>query len=198
MSSISSYSFNNMSRIGYDTNDTSQQNMENTRFSGYVLSNFYNDSSLMDTQVKFASEQPTILTSGLAGGYGIGAGVVDNESSLLLKTEMERSVERLELVQRPFLTVPYLGRGSCDPVIESKLQQGEMVRDHKSLTTISETTYIDYASYPIMSSLKDQLTNPAYSVEEAAMDGWVRGGIASREMMSDSDFSNNYRPSNSY
>ena len=152
----------------------------------------------MDTQVNFASEQPTILTSGLSGGYGISGNSIDDESKLLLKSEMERSLEKLELTQRPFLTVPYLGRGSCDPVVESKLQQGEMVRDHKSHSTISEMTYIDYASYPMMSSIKDQVTNPAYSVEEAAMDGWVRGGIASREMMSDSNFSKNYRPKNNY
>ena len=73
-----------------------------------------------------------------------------------------------------------------------------MVRDHKSLTTISETPYIDYSSYPMMDSLKNKLTDPSYSVEESAMDGWIRGGIASREMASDTEFSKNYRPSNSY
>jgi len=196
MSSVSNYTFNNMDRIGYDSVDNSQQNMFNTRFSGYVLSNFYNDNS-MDTQIKFASEQPTILTNGLSGGYGINGSIIDDES-MLFKSEIERSYSKLELVQRPFLTVPYLGRGSCDPTVESRLQQGEMVRDHKSLTTISETPYIDYSSYPMMDSLKNKLTDPSYSVEESAMDGWIRGGIASREMASDTEFSKNYRPSNSY
>lgn len=196
MSSVSNYTFNNMSRIGYDSTDNTQQNIANTRFSGYVLSNFYNDTS-MDTQIKFASEQPTILTNGLSGGYGINGSIIDDES-ILLKSEIERSYEKLGLMQRPFLTVPYLGRGSCDPVVESRLQQGEMVRDHKSISTISETPYIDYTSYPMMDSLKNKLTDPSYSVEEAAMDGWIRGGIASREMASDNEFSKNYRPNNNY
>jgi hypothetical protein len=41
--------------------------------------------------------------------------------------------------------------------------------------------YTDHKSFPMVSSLKDRVTNAAFSVEEAALNGWVRGGQSSRE-----------------
>ena len=40
------------------------------------------------------------------------------------------------------MTVPYLGRGSCDPTIESQLLQGETVRGKKSVSTVMELSLI--------------------------------------------------------
>jgi hypothetical protein len=35
--------------------------------------------------------------------------------------------------------------------------------------------------YPLIDSIKDTITNPKYLVQEAALDGWIRGGSATRE-----------------
>jgi hypothetical protein len=35
--------------------------------------------------------------------------------------------------------------------------------------------------YPLIDSIKDTITNPKYLVQEAALDGWTRGGSATRE-----------------
>ena len=56
-----------------------------------------------------------------------------------------------------------------------------MIRDMKSVATISEKPYIDYQTYPIREDLRSHITNPAYSVEELAMNGWTRGGASARE-----------------
>lgn len=192
----SSYTFNNMGRIGSDTVDNSQQNLYNTRFSDYLLANYHGENNSIDTQVKFASQQPTFVATGIATGTGLDGSVIDIDSKLMLNTEQDRSYSKLELMQRPFLTVPYLGRGSCDTIMESKLQQGENISERKSVNLSSEKPQMDFNSYPMIESLKDKLTNPSFLVEESAMDGWVRGGVASRESANDSEFSKNYRPKN--
>ena len=193
----SNYSFNNMARIGSSSEDNSQQNMVNSRFTSYVLENFYNSNNSMDTQVQFASSHPTLSTTGFSGGDGLGGNLVDKDSELLLKTEQQRSYSKLELMQRPFLTVPYLGRGSCDPTLESKLQQGEIEMLKKSTGNMTEISFLDYESSPIMDSIKRSVTNPKYLVEESAMDGWIRGGIDSRDAQNDNG-SGSHRPSNKY
>ena len=118
-----------------------------------------------------------------------------SESSLLLKTEQERPLEKLQLFQRPFHTVPYLGRGSVDPGLESQLQQGEMATDKKSVSTVMEKSFAAYSLYPTDDKMENQVKDASHTVEEAAMDGWVRGGSATREMSADEFMKQNNRPS---
>jgi hypothetical protein len=158
-----------------------------------MLSNHYAEFP-SDHQVKFATEQPAIFVSGVNGGSGVGGGNVDNESILLLKTEEERALGRLQLLQRPFATVPYLGRGSCDPDLESQLLQGETVADKKSVATIMSQSFMGYSLYPTSDKMEEHVTNAKYTVEEAALDGWVRGGAASREMTEDPTLKQTHRP----
>ena len=181
---VSDFMFNNLGRIGADSTDNTQRNLANTRYTNYMLDNFFSQST-SDAHVSFATQQPSINFRGSAGGVGIPAAAIDYDSLLLLKNEQQRSFEPLQLIQRPFATVPYLGRGSVDPTVESQLMQGEAVSDRKSLTTVMDKPFIDYKEYPLMSDMKERVTNPVYSVEEAALDGWTRGGIPSRELGND-------------
>jgi len=171
--------FNMMERLGFDT---SRRNESNTKYANYMLDNQFG-SSKSDDHVKFATLAPKINFRGTVGG--LPGSAVDYDSLLVIKTEQQRSFEKLQLIQRPFATVPYLGRGTSDPILESRLQQGEMIYEKKSISTIADAPYVDNAAYPMMSTLKDRVTNAAYSVEEAALSGWVRGGQSSREMEGD-------------
>ena len=94
-------------------------------------------------------------------------------------------MEKLQLFSRPFVTVPYLGKGSCDPALESRLQQGEPVTEKKSVSTIMEKSFGAYSLYPTDSKMENQVKDASHTVEEAAMEGWVRGGMSTREMTSD-------------
>jgi len=172
---MSSYTFNNMGRIGLDATDQTQRNLHNTRFANYMLSEFFSDKTT-DSQVKFATQQPTMMVS----GTGIAGSVIDVNSMLTLKTEQERPLEKLMLFPRPFATVPYLGKGSCDPSLESQLQQGELVSDKKSVSTIMEKSFSNYSMYPTDTHMEERVKNPAFVVQEAALDGWVRGGQSTR------------------
>jgi hypothetical protein len=178
MSSLHGYTFNNMSSLSADMTDQTQQNNQNTRFGSYTVSNFFSNSA-SDSQIQFATQQPGIVVS----NGGVSGSVIDIESNLFNKMENERAYEKLQLFQRPFLTVPYLGRGGGDPTLESQLQQGEMIRDLKSVGTISEKSYNDCNQYPMRDDLRSKISNPSNLVEELAMDGWIRGGASARESM---------------
>jgi len=193
MNTTSSYLFNSMGRIGADMTDETAQNLYNTRFGNYNVSNYFSDST-SGSQINFATQQPNVMIN---AKMGVASNSIDYYSYLLTNTETERPLEKLSLNQRPFITVPYLGRGYGDPTLESQLLQGEMVADRKSVATVSENSYIDYSTYPMMDDLRSRIGNPAYSVEEAAMDGWVRGGSSARETTTDSNFSKNARPRDS-
>jgi len=75
-----------------------------------------------------------------------------------------------------------------NPVIESQVQQGEQMINKKSVNNLSEKSYISYHSTPLLSSVKERMSNPAYSVESAASQGWIRGGVPSRELTRDDSF----------
>lgn len=172
--SLSNYLFNNMGRIGNDYTDNTQTNLYNTRYSNYTFSNF-NADILSSSHVNFATQQPNVMFKGLNGGSGVG-NMVDSDTKILYSMETGRSLEKIQLFERPFRTVPYLGRGSCNPSLESQLQQGEIVNDRKSVSTIMENSFSNYSQYPSTVS-KDNAP-----VNDYALNGWVRGGMTTREM----------------
>ncbi len=180
MASIYPYTFNGTSRIRNDNTDKSQQTIMNTKFNNYMLSTYFSENR-SDNHVKFATEQPSMMFTGINGGAsgGINPFTVDVDSTLNIKKENTRALDKLSLQQRPFLTVPYLGRGSCDTVLESQLKQGDIIANKKSVSTITEQSFNHM--YPLIDSIKETVTNPKYLVQEAALDGWTRGGSATRE-----------------
>lgn len=182
----SSFLFNSMGRIGIDMTDQTAQNLYNTRFGNYSVANYFSDSTT-GQQVFFATQQPNVMMNAKSG---VASGAIDQYSFLLTNTDSERPLEKLSLNERLFRTVPYLGRGAGDPTLESQLLQGETVSDKKSVATVSEMSYMNYSTYPMMDDLKSRIGNPAYSVEEAALDGWVRGGSSARDV----EFTKNARP----
>lgn len=183
---MSDYTFYNTARIGSDSVDNSQRNIYNTRFAGYTLSNYFSDSA-NDSHVQFATQQPNLMFSGSVGGTSFNSSVVDVHSMLSIQSQQERSLEKLSLEQRPFLTVPYLGRGSCNTLLETQMLLGENTHGLKSASTIMDKSFMDYALYPTDKNMEEHASNAKYTVEEAALNGWVRGGVASRDAMNDTE-----------
>jgi len=185
--------FNNLGRIDADATDKSQHNLQNIRFANYQLSSYFSE-TLSNSHIQFATSQLGMMVDVSIGAAGISPAIVDKDSELIVNSKQERPLDKLQLSQRPFLTVPYLGRGSCDPSLESKLQQGENVSDKKSVSTIMNKSFMGYTLYPTDDNMTNHVNNPAYTVEEAALGGWVRGGASTRDIYTDSNFSKNSRP----
>ena len=76
--------------------------------------------------------------------------------------------------------------------------QGELVSDKKSVSTIMDKSFANYSLYPTDNNMETRVKNPSYTIEEAAMDGWVRGGMTTRDMSSDKLMQKNNRPNASF
>jgi hypothetical protein len=194
MSSANNFSFYNLDRIEDDKTCESQRTAQNTRYSSYTTSNFFSELP-SDSHVQFATSQPAIVPDGNSGS-GVGGNNVESESSLLLKTEQERHLGKLSLMSRPYATVPFLGRGSVDPALESQLLEGEQAKDKKSVSTVMSKSFMGYTMYPTDSNMEDRVHNTKYTVEESASNTWIRGGADTRGMAQDTGLAQNNRSTN--
>lgn len=188
----SDYTFHQSDRLGNDSVDNTQRTLQNTQYLNSVLGHYSSDRS-STAYVDFATQIPGMMVSGMNGGNGLGGNSVEEESKLFWKTQGERPLEKLQLYERPFLTIPYLGRGSVDPTLESQLMQGENVRGKKSVATVMEQNFNPLDKYPLDSEKKAKYGN---TIEELALEGWTRGGKSARDSQENS-FSKMSTPTNS-
>lgn len=189
MAFVYNYTFDNLSRIGNDACTQDQNTIQNIQASNYLLQNYFLNDCTMKQPIALATTQPGIMYNG-GSGSGAGGCNIDSSSDLLIGSIQTHPKCRISLFQRPFSTVPYLGRGSVDPILESQIMQGELLTNKRSVNKLSEKSDIKYQITPLIPSVKDRVTNPVYSVEGVASEGWVRGGIPSRELTKDRDFYN--------
>jgi hypothetical protein len=186
MATISDYTFQNMTRIGNDNCDLTQRNIQDIKSGNYMLTNF-SPSCPMSKAVEFATNQPSVFYTG-SHQVGIGGCNIDYNSKLTI-SDLTRPRCRISLLERPYATVPFLGKGSGNPILESQIQQGDMVTNRKSVNTTSEMSYMAHSNYPLIPSLQSTISNPANLVEGVAAEGWIRGGLPSRNLVSDADYS---------
>ena len=191
MATHSGYTFNNLTRLGTDECNLTQTDIQNIASCNYSTQNYFAADCNMKKPIELSTTQPGIMYN---GGYQVGAGGCNiNESSRLQIGTIQTAPKcRIDLFHRPFATVPYLGRGSVNPVMESQIQQGEQIINKRSVTNLSEKSYIKYHQTPLLPAVKQRINNPAYQIENIASDGWIRGGVPSRELTRDTDYFNKH------
>ena len=187
MAYVSNYTFDNMSRIGNDSCCIDQNTIQNSQASTYMLQNYFAKDCSMKNAKALATSQPGINYSGSMGLASGGCNVEDS-SRLLLGGIQTHPRCRIDLFQRPFATVPFLGRGSVDPILESQMKQGEAITNKRTITKLPEQSYLRYHTTPLIPSVKQTIQNPANLVEGVAANGWIRGGLPSRELTKDSNY----------
>jgi len=192
MAFVFDYKFDQATRMGYDRTDLSQQTLQNVEYANYMLDGF-RPACPLSSAIDFATSQPNI---NFTGSYQTSVGGSNiSENSQLLINDLSRTKCRISLTQRPYSTVPYLGRGKCDPTLESQMQQGDFANNKKSINPTSEICYSQYAQTPLLPTVKATISNPANLIESSAAEGWIRGGLPSRELARDKDYNEgtNYR-----
>ena len=126
MADVSSYTFDNMTRIGLDNCCTDQDTIQNSQAANYMLQNYFLSDCTMKKPIELATTQPGIMYN---GGFNVGAGGcnINDSSKLQIGTIQTHPRCRIDLFQRPFATVPYLGRGAVNPIIESQRDKNNYV-----------------------------------------------------------------------
>lgn len=187
MSYISDFTFNNISRIGSDGCCIDQNTIQNSASSSYILQNYYMSDCSMKNPIGLATSQPCLNFNG-CHNTSMGGENIDTSSKLLIGTVQTHPRCQISLFQRPFSTVPYLGRGSVCPILESQIQQGELLTNRKSISQLSEKNYASYKNTPLIPQIRQNISNPKNYVEESADPNFIRGGLPSRELQRDKDY----------
>ena len=179
MSDSYSYYFDNLSRIGLDSCSKTQEDLQNVSFCNYMTQNYFQSDCTMQKPFDVALSNPGVV---LNGGYGSGAGGcnIDNSSKLLIGTVQTHPRCHIDLYQRPFATVPYLGRGSVNPVLEAQILQGEQVIDKRhSVNPLAEKSYLKYSHTPLLSDI--QQIHQSRRFESEIDPNWSRGGVDTKQ-----------------
>jgi hypothetical protein len=185
MASVYNFTFDNLTGLTDDSCSISEKEIQNNNFGNYSVQSYFVKNCGMKKPIGFATSQPNIFYNG-SHTVGLGGCNVDNDSNLRIGTIQTHPKCRISLQQRPFMTVPFLGRGPSRPLEESKLQQGAFSGDKKSCKNLTEKTLM--VNQDLVPSLKASIQNPANLCEGIAADGWIRGGLPSRELSRDKDY----------
>lgn len=178
MSQVVDFMFNNASRIGQDSHNFTQENLMNTSQLNYQTLNY---GELTDKKaINIAASHPTM---NLKGGNQIAPnGSNINDSNELINSKLTSLNFKISLQERSYKTVPYLGRGSADVGLENNLRLGDTLKEKKSVSQLSEACFNNVGKYPMDKKLKSTVTSSKHLIEESAVDGWIRGGLPSREI----------------
>jgi hypothetical protein len=129
-----------------------------------------------------ALDNPTVIAK---EGYGLLAKNIDTDSILRNHAVQENSQRcPIHPQSRPFLTVPYMGRGRGEPVLEARLQQSEFVRTGKDCMTVTDKPFTNQFT-PLQPHVEKNIQNPVHLIPEVAAAGWIHGGIPSRQYVRD-------------
>ena len=191
MATSYNYRFDNLTRIGNDNCGINARDVQNNTFGTYITTNYFTGHGTMKKAIDFATKQPNMFYKSGTGTCSVGGCNVDNESNLKIGTIQTNPKCRISLQQRPFATVPYLGRGPAKPELESRLLQGSSINELKSCKTITEESFDDYNLTPQIDSIRQTVQNPTNLIESSAADGWIRGGLPSRELTRNNNYVKN-------
>jgi len=175
------YVFNAMSGVADDSCYKSQRNIQNVHSGTYQTTNYFANDCDMRAGLDFALSQPSV---NYTGGHNTDAkgSNIENNSKLLIGSVQTNPKCRISLEERPYKTIPYLGRGVSNPELESKLQQGDQITNKKSVNTVTEMSHIPLRHTPMLDPLRHSITNPEKLIESVADQNWVRGGMDTRDL----------------
>jgi hypothetical protein len=173
------FTVNKFTRINADVCSYNHEYRESVGPGRYAVTNLVPDRSKTIPQ---ALSNPTVIA---AEGFGFDQQQIDNDSILRNNPTLEgRAKCPLRVQSRPFATVPFMGGGRGNQELESKLQQSEFVRTGKECGSVTETFFSTHF-VPLIPHLENHIQNPKNLVPEVAANGWIRGGIPSRQYIRD-------------
>ena len=111
---------------------------------------------------------------------------IDNDSKLRNNDNLTNKNNINQLFQRPYLTVPYMGRGIGDVCLETRLKYNEDTSQSKSCNTLSGIYINRYT--PQIPCIKENIQKVSNLIPEENDDNWIRGGQPSRQIIRNKDY----------
>jgi hypothetical protein len=134
--------------------------------------------------IESATCSPTI---NFKDGKGTSLRDIDIDSKVTFsKVKYERKHQK-QLHERPFRTMPYIGRGTHKVNDESFIMSGETTKQGKQCSSLAGVT-IDNFFTPLVPSLQATVQNSKHIIPEESKRDWVRGGMSTRNIIKDIDY----------
>ena len=150
----------------------------------YQLNNHFLCECLIPDAVNVATENPAVF---FQNGHDVGGCVIDDSTKLRIGKTRKYPKCPDQLFNRPYLTVPFMGRGSGNMNVESKLQPGEDSSSKRQCNVLSGVSIPNFFT-PLVPHLKDNVQDPENLIQEVADENWIRGGAPSRLVIRDVDY----------
>lgn len=183
MSQLFNFTFNQLSRIGQDESAYTQSNIMNTSIANYTTYNPYSNQCLGGLDI--AVKQPNVFINKSTYQLGpLGCNVKDD--SFLKKSVLTNPNVKLTLHERPYKTVPFLGKGNVDVYEENKLRLGDTFKEKKSVSQFNEQCFNDIDNYPMNHEVKNKIKNS--KIEYDVDPFWMRGGTDTRILYQNVDY----------
>tara|TARA_B100000795_G_C22803805_1_gene443521 strand:- start:187 stop:852 length:666 start_codon:yes stop_codon:yes gene_type:complete len=137
--------------------------------------------------IETASSNPEVQ---FRDGYGVSECFIDDDTELRVGQTKKNPKCPIQLFTRPYSTVPYMGRGSGDSNVESQLRPGESTGEKRQCNTLAGVTIsnLDPNSMPMIDHIRNSIQDPKHLITEEALNGWVRGGAPSRQIVRDIEY----------
>ena len=160
------------------------QTCQSMNVGNYSLSNHYQCDCLIPNTVENATNNQMLY---FKNGHDVSECVIDESSRLRIGAHKKNPKCPDQLMTRPYLTVPYMGRGPGNSYLESQLFPGEDTKTKRQCNTLSGITIDNYFT-PLIGHLQENIQNPERLITEVVDEGWIRGGAPSRLIIRDVDY----------
>lgn len=168
-------SFNGLTSLEHDKGTFSERQLQSQAFSSYTTQDY--TSTTPQQATSFATEQPYINYTMGKNTVGLQGSSVDAYSNLM-KSEITNLKGKITLSTRPYLTIPYLGKGKHVGSIldhEETLRYGDQNSKRKTVIAMSEVSTNPEETFPMLHEVKDKMVGNVEKQE-------IRDGIQSRDI----------------
>lgn len=175
---------NSFTRMKYDKCANNKDYQEDIGPGNYMLSNFHSCICNAPDAKKVSLSQPKVYIKDGLGWGGMNGCSIDTDSKLRLTegNKLTCHKSRKQLFTRPYLSVPYMGKGIGNPCLEPIIKPGEDTSQGKACNVLSGNTR-NNNFIPLLPCIRDNIQKPEHLIPDAALDGWVRGGLPSRQIV---------------
>lgn len=175
-----------LTKLNDDNCLLTERNDQSVNASDYMLSNFRScDKNFSDVLTRSTDNQGIIIKD----GYDVAGKGINESNKLRVGEYKSRPKPVQQLFERPYLTIPFMGRGSGDTPVETELITGDATFKNRFLSLAeNQDKSLDLQYTPLVKNLKDNIQNPNNLVEEKVNPEWVRGGMPSRQIVKDLDY----------
>jgi len=152
----------------------------------YLTKNFKDCKCMAPNVQNISLQYPALLYRDGYGWTSNNGCNIDTDSNLRNSKNLTNMKCIHQLFERPYKTVPYMGRGEGNICVENKLKPSDSTFDARPCNKLSGI-YID-RFVPQISCIKNTIQKPIHLIPEDNDINWIRGGQPSRQIIRNNEY----------